>query len=171
MRRIGLAIGTALVVLAVSVPVVSAAANREVTLKRDVATLLFDDNAFCLDQGYDFLVTGEYLRVRTDTLWFDESGALVKQVRIIQFKGREWNSDDPSKYLDVHGTRRLEFDFVAGTITETGSNFHITLPGQGVILLQSGRMVVDLSFSEILSMSGPHDAMTGNYAEYCAAIA
>ena len=58
-----------------------------------------------------------------------------------------------------------------GTITETGSNFHITLPGQGVILLQSGRLVVDLSFSEILEMRGPHDAMTGNYAAYCAAIA
>jgi len=171
MRRIGLALGGALIVLAVSVPVVSADSNREVTLKRDVATLFFDDNTFCIDQGYDFLVTGEYLRTRTDTLWFDDSGALVKQVRLIHFKGREWNSDEPSRYLDVQGTRRLEIDFVAGTITETGSNFHITLPGQGVILLQSGRMVVDLSFGEIFSLAGPHDAITGNYGDYCAALA
>jgi hypothetical protein len=149
---------------------INAAASREVTEKNDVATLVFDGLDECL-ADYGFTYTGVYVRSRTTTIWTDESGNLLKEVLIVHFNGTATNDSDPTKALTVNGERRLVFDYVAGTFTETGALRHVTVGGEGIVLQQVGRVVNTLDLSANLFTGGPHDMDAGNWAEFCAALA
>ena len=169
MRRFMLGLGAALLVAAIAAPV-AAAANREVVEKSSVASLHFEGLDACLGQGYSFTYTGDYVRTRTTTLWYDASGALVKEVLIIHFDGTETNDSDPTKWLIVNGERRLVFDYLAGTFTETGALRHVTAKGEGIVLQQVGRVVNTIDFSANLFTGGPHDMDAGNWAAFCDAL-
>jgi Flp pilus assembly protein TadG len=170
MRRLTLTIGAALLLGSLAAPTAAAAATRQVTEKNDVATLVFDGNDACL-ADYGFTYTGVYVRTRTTTAWTDESGNLIKEVLIIHFDGTETNDSDPTKSLTVNGERRLVFDYVAGTFTETGALRHVTVGGEGIVLQQVGRVVRALDLSADLFTGGPHDMDVGNWAAFCAALA
>jgi len=170
MRRFSIGLFAALVLAAIAAPVTSAAANREVVEKSSVATLHFTGLDACL-AGYGFTYTGDYVRTRTTTLWSDADGNLTKEVLIIHFDGTETNDTDPTRWLTVNGERRLVFDHVAGTFTETGALRHVTARGQGIVLQQVGRVVNTIDFSANLFTGGPHDMDVGNWAAFCAALA
>ena len=68
----------------------------------------------------------------------------------------------PTKWLTVNGERRLVFDYVAGTVTETGALRHVTARGQGIVLQQVGKVVRAIDFSDDLFTAGPHDLDVGN---------
>jgi len=171
MRRFVFGLGAALLIAAIAAPVASATANREVVEKNSVATLHFEGLDACLGQGYAFTYTGDYVRTRTTTLWYDAAGNLITEVLIIHFDGIETNDSDPTKWLKVNGERRLVFDYVAGTFTETGALRHVTARGQGIVLQQVGRVVNTIDFSANLFTGGPHDMDEGNWAAFCAALA
>jgi hypothetical protein len=170
MRKLVLGLAAGLAIAAVAAPVASAAANREVVEKGSVATLHFEGLDACL-ADYGFTYTGDYVRTRTTTLWFDAAGTLVKEVLIIHFDGTETNDSDPTKSLTVNGERRLVFDYVAGTFTETGALRHVTAKGEGMVLQQVGRVVNTIDFSANLFTGGPHDMDAGNWDAFCAALA
>jgi hypothetical protein len=170
MRRFLFGLGVALLVAAVMAPAAAAAANREVVEQRSVAPLHFEGLDACL-ADYGFTYTGDYVRTRTTTLWFDAAGTLVKEVLIIHFDGTETNDSDPTKSLTVNGERRLVFDYVAGTFTETGTLRHVTARGEGIVLQQVGRVVNTLDFSATLFTGGPHDMDAGSWDAFCAALA
>ena len=169
MRRFLISLGAALLVAALVAPVAAAAANREVVERRSVASLHFEGLDACLAE-YGFTYTGDYVRTRTTTAWYDASGALVKEVLTIHFDGTETNDSDPSKSLTVNGERRLVFDYVAGTFTETGTLRHVTARGEGIVLQQVGKVVRAIDFSADLFVGGPHDMDAGNWDAFCAAL-
>ncbi|MCI0583945.1 MAG: hypothetical protein L0227_13850 [Chloroflexi bacterium] len=169
MRRFITGLGAALVLGAAMAPAVAAAAPREVVEQRSVATLHFEGLDACLaDDGFTY--TGDYVRTRTTTLWFDAAGNLVKEVLVIHFDGTETNDSDPTKSLTVNGERRLVFDYAAGTFTETGALRHVTSRGDGIVLQQVGRVVNAIDFSANLFTGGPHDMDAGNWDAFCEAL-
>ena len=170
MRRILSSLGVALVVAMTLAPVAAAAAPREVVEHRSVATLHFTELDACL-ADYGFAYTGDYVRTRTTTLWYDAAGNLVKEVLVIHFDGTETNDSDATKSLVVSGERRLVFDYIAGTFTETGALRHVTVRGEGIVLQQTGRVVNTIDFSANLMLAGPHDLDEGNVAAFCEALA
>ena len=170
MRRFLFGLVISLLVAAVMAPAAAAASNREVVEQRSVASLHFEGLDACL-AGYGFTYTGDYVRTRTTTLWYDAGGALIKEVLVIHFDGTETNDTDPTKWLTVNGERRLVFDYIAGTFTETGALRHVTTRGQGIVLQQTGRVVNTIDFSANLFTGGPHDMDAGNWAAFCAALA
>jgi hypothetical protein len=170
MRRLVLGVVLALAIAAIAAPATSAAANREVVEKNSVASLHFAGLDACL-ADYGFTYTGDYVRTRTTTLWYDADGNLVREVLIIHFDGVETNDSDPTKWLTVNGERRLVFDYVAGTFTETGALRHVTAQGEGIVLQQVGRVVNTIDFSATLFTGGPHQMDDGDFAAFCAALA
>lgn len=54
-----------------------------------------------------------------------------------------------------HGTARLDLDFVAGTLTESGNSRTMTTPGEGWVLKNAGRTVSDLWTGDVLWKAGP----------------
>ena len=169
MRRLVLGSAAALLVAALATPAATAAANREVKEFRSVAPLHFEGLDACL-AGFGFTYTGDYIRIRTTTAWYDGEGSLVKEVLVIHFDGTETNDSDPSKWLTVNGERRLVFDYVAGTVSETGTLRHVTSRGDGIVLQQVGKVVRAIDFSETLWTAGPHDMDAGNWDAFCAAL-
>lgn len=103
---------------------------------------------------------------------------MIREVIEAHFAGTATN-DSTGKTLPVAGERHIVWDFVAGTWTETGTLRHVAVPGSGVVLLQSGRIVYPLPavpqpdvIPKIeLFMAGPHDVFEGQYADFCAALA
>jgi hypothetical protein len=168
MRRIttGLAIG----LLAAGLLAGTASATTKVVVEKDaVATLLFANLEDCL-ADYGFTYTGEYVRTRTTTLYYN-GDQLIREVRQIHFNGTETNDSDPSRSLTVNGERRIVFDFVHETITETGTLRHVTARGQGIVLHDAGSVTFDLNTDAILDIDGPHQLLLGDTDEFCAALA
>ena len=58
-----------------------------------------------------------------------------------------------------------------GTFTETGVLRHVTVPGSGMVLHESGRLVTGLEDETPLSEAGPHQLFHGDLSAYCAALA
>jgi hypothetical protein len=139
--------------------------QRNVTVKR-LFTGLTDCQAF----GYDFTFTGQYTVKRSNVLYYDESGNLIKEVIWAHFVGTDTN-DSTGKSLRDTGQRHITFDYVNNTITESGVLRHITVPGSGIVLHESGRVIVSLTDESVIFMAGPHQLFEGDLAEFCAALA
>jgi hypothetical protein len=115
-------------------------------------------------------VTSEFRVDRTITQYYDQAGTLVREARHLIFTGSQTN-DETGTSLPVNGTFRQVFDFVNGTFTSTGSLRHVTVPGSGIVLNESGRTIIDMADDSILFMAGPHQDLTGDYSAMCAALA
>ena len=99
---------------------------------------------------------------------YDETGALVLEQRHVRFTGTLTNRSSGAS-MTYTGNFRLTFDFVAQTVTITGSQVRLVLPDGGVDVVQAGRVVVDLSQdppAEIF-LAGPKEAD----AKICASLA
>jgi len=133
--------------------------------------------ATCKPFGYAFTVSYRYDVVRTITEFVDDDGNVLREVIEAHFVGTATN-DSTGEALPVAGERHIVWDFLAGTWTETGTLRHVTVPGSGVALLQSGRIVYplpavpqpDVIPKVELFMAGPHDVFDGQYADFCAAL-
>lgn len=134
--------------------------------------------ATCKKYGYTFTVSYHYDVRRTITEFVDDDGNVLREVIEAQFVGTATN-DTTAKLLPVDGERHIVWDFLAGTWTETGTLRHLAVPGSGVVLLQSGRIVYPLPAlpqPDVIPTidqfeAGPHDVFEGRYADFCAALA
>jgi hypothetical protein len=168
MRRISMAIMAGLVAAGL-VAAPALALTRVVIEERSVAPLLFGGLDACL-ADYGFTYTGDYTRTRTITHYLDAGGNLVREVWAIHFDGSETNDADPTKSLVVNGERRLVFDYVANTFSETGTLRHVTAQGDGVVLLQVGKSVAPLEGGAAFFEAGPHQLNAGEVAAFCTAL-
>src|SRR5215211_7489379 len=81
------------------------------------------------------------------------------------------SNDLTGKSIPVNGVRHIVFDFVNGTFTETGVLRHVTVPGQGIVLHESGRIVSGLESEELIFEAGPHQLFHGDLAGFCSVLA
>ena len=134
--------------------------------------------ATCEPFGYAFTVSYRYDVRRTITEFVDDEGNVLREVIEAHFVGTATN-DVTGNALPADGERHIVWDFVAGTWTETGTLRHVPVPGSGVVLLQSGRIVYplpavpqpDVIPKVELFEAGPHDVFDGRFADFCAALA
>jgi hypothetical protein len=90
---------------------------------------------------------------------YGETGALVLEQRHVSFTGTLTNRSSGA-LMTYTGSFSLTFDFVAQTVTITGSQVRLLSPDDGVDVVQAGRVVVDLSQdppAEIF-LAGPKEA-------------
>jgi hypothetical protein len=119
--------------------------------------------------GFDALA---HYEVRlTETFFFDKNGVPTR----LQFHGVAFgtirNSQTGYSLKDAPSVRNGFIDFKSGSATFVGVDFHVTVPGAGVVLLQSGRIVFPGPDAPPTFIAGPHlgppDAMN---AAICAAL-
>ena len=172
-------IALAVAVSAAGVLAAAASADKPIVLeKNNEYVRSVPHAATCTPFGYAFTVSYRYEVRRTITEFTDGDGNVLREVIEAHFVGTATN-DSTGKALPVDGERHIVWDFVAGTWTETGTLRHVTVPGSGVLLLQSGRIVYplpavpqpDVIPKVELFMAGPHDVFEGQYADFCAALA
>ncbi len=161
----------AVVVLVGAITAGGAAAGKPTVVEKQVKfSRVFAGLEDCKAYGYSFTTTGRFAITRTTRQFYDASGELVREVRQIRFVGSETN-DLTGKSLPVNGVRHITLDFVAGTFTETGVLRHVTVPGSGIVLHESGRIVRGLDDESLLFEGGPHQLFHGDLSAFCAALA
>ena len=121
----------------------------------------------------DFLVLSDWVESGWFRGVFDKSGNLHHgTVRIEYHESVYYNSEDPSKIIDGGpGEHQMEhFAFGENLFWVTGPIARITLPGQGQILHQGGRVLLDLETGQVIGTSGPQSLEEGDTELLCAAL-
>jgi hypothetical protein len=168
MRRV-LAAATAVIAVAALAAGTAAASNPVVVEKHNTLTRDFTNIPDCL--AFGFTHSEHYDVIRTVTDFYDQEGNLLREVVHVRFIGTATN-DVTGKTIPVVGVRHLIFDFVNETFTETGVLRHVTVPGQGIVLHDSGRLIAP--FDETLPplfVAGKHQLLEGDLNAFCTALA
>jgi len=130
---------------------VPTAAAMEPSHQRFEVTRHFDPFVTC--SGFN--VIGDFSVERDDVTFFDSSGTPIKMVIHAHFVGTLTNSVT-GKLLSDDGNRIITFDLPNNTVTNTGLNLKVVVPGQGILVIDAGRIVIDAA-GNITFEAGPHD--------------
>jgi hypothetical protein len=112
-----------------------------------------------------FTVAGEFDVERTVMTFVDQSGTPIRQVIHVHFVGALTNTST-GKSIPDEGNQIVTNDLVAGTSTTDGRVRVDTVPGQGVILAQVGRVVRDAG-GNVIFLAGQNDFQTGDFDQFC----
>ena len=107
-------------------------------------------------------------RVRITT-FFDRDGNPIRVAFHGRYKGTLTNSVTGASLLDAPSVANITFDLINGTQTNIGAFFTVTLPGQGTILIEAGRIVFDGSGPPIF-IAGPHLPPDEQISALCEAL-
>jgi hypothetical protein len=102
------------------------------------------------------------------TAMFDETGNV--DMIIVDFHGTDTfiNSITDKSFTERFHNKVLH-DFEKDRLAEVGVFYHLTVPGEGAVLLDIGRIVIDPP--NIAFEAGPHQYFDGDFAGLCAALA
>ena len=129
--------------------------------------------ADCSEVGVgDFEVRDEFQFTFTAKEFYSENGELVMVVE--QIRGTDtFYSPETGKQFTSRFQNTEHIDATAQTITVTGVIGRLTVPGSGAVLLDVGRIVIDLAGGEpkVTFQAGPHQLVEGDdLAELCEAL-
>jgi hypothetical protein len=117
----------------------------------------FDDFGVC--DGYN--VIGDFDVTRQDMTFFDNTGNPIRVDIFVHYVGTLTNSVS-GKTLDDRGDVRNSTDLVNGTFTQTGGLRHTTVSGLGIVIQETGRIILDDATGGILfvtpGMSGDENS-------------
>ena len=113
-----------------------------------------------------FTVTFHQLDRGTYQLFFDQQGDLMRvQVQTLVNGTATANGIT----LLVHGRENNFYDLVTGTQMDASLEFRVWLPGLGVVIMDTGRLLFDAQ-GNVVFEAGPHPALEGDFAALCAAL-
>ncbi len=162
MSRLALAIGGALVVVALSVGTVAASAPT-------TTEVLFHSSQPHFLTCPGFAVDAELDVNRRITTFFDAAGNPIKIVAHVTGTGTLSNAITGKSLPDAnHFT--VTTDLLTGTRTFTGNVRVDTAPGVGVVFQAVGRVAFG-SDGSVQFEAGPHDDLDGNLGPLCAYLA
>jgi hypothetical protein len=145
-----------------------AAANMQ------VRTVIHVDETATDSQTCGFDITYHFFGNFTATDFYDNSGFLYKTISTVgpgpftvtaTANGITLTQQNSS----FSETITYNADGSPNTITDKGPFNKFTVPGGGVVLLDTGRIVFDSEFN-ILFLAGPHQAANGEFDAFCAAF-
>ena len=117
----------------------------------------------------DFTVAGEFDINRTLFTFTDNAGTPIRQVIHVHFVGTLTNTSI-RKSIPDEGNQIVTTDLVTGTSTTDGRVRVNTVPGEGAILFQVGRVVRDAA-GNVIFFAGQNDFLTRDFDEFCAYMA
>jgi hypothetical protein len=103
-----------------------------------------------------FQILANYEGTLTETVFFDQSGNPVRVSLHGKARGTLTNSVTGYTVQDAPTIAYFSFDLEHGTSTHVGVDYHITVPGEGVVVLQAGRIVFSDTSPEPIFIGGPH---------------
>ena len=102
---------------------------------------------------------------RVDVItYFNDAGDPVRARLHVEFQGVLTNLST-GKTLRDHASFSDAFDFIGGTLTETGVSFHYKIPHQGLVA-DNGRIIFGPN-NEVLFAAGSHDVVEQGFTAIC----
>jgi hypothetical protein len=123
----------------------------------------WDDFGVC--DGYN--VIGDFDVTREDVTFFDKDGTPIKVDYFVHYEGTLTNSVT-GKSLDDKGDVKNTVDLVNDTFTQTGGLRHTTVSGLGIVIQETGRIILDDASGGILFVTPRMSVDEG--LQLCAAL-
>jgi hypothetical protein len=116
----------------------------------------------------DFGVSERFVEDLHGMTTFDANGEAVRTQ--ITIKATAWftNEDTGFSVMD-RDSFPVTIDERTGSVTVVGISFHINIPGEGIVVLQAGRVTFDADGS-ITFLAGPHDQYATDGQALCDAL-
>lgn len=117
-----------------------------------------------------FTILDQYVVVYSQKRYFDQDGKLVRIVEDVSGTDTLINSTNGKSY-----TGRFQNTVIIDPATRLGATsgiiYRLTVPGAGAVLLDVGRVITDRTGTVIAFRAGPHQAIDGDIAGVCRALA
>ena len=127
-----------------------------------------DDTPFDLPCG-TFTIRVSYTGWVRTTTFFDQSGTPVKLQIQVNIQGTATNLQT-GKTVSDYENPIVVVDLTTGGVTINGVPAHVTAPGEGIIIQDTGRITYDAE-GHITFEAGPHDqGDQGALEAYCSAL-
>lgn len=107
-----------------------------------------------------FVIDGEWSAWERGRELFDQDGSWRGTIINSHFLGKLTNRETGQTiHDDGYVTVRINPD--SGTVTNVGLVWNLNVPGHGVVALDAGSLVFDLTTLEVLHEGGPHQVLHG----------
>lgn len=169
--RIVSKLAASLVVSLIVLTVVSGPAMANAT----VMTVYHTDTTFAIDDWCDFNVQFHIVGSYKGIDYYDNAGFLYKTIFTAGGGSPStWTASGNGKKLTMQMQSFMQVntynsDGSIRTLTIHGVDLKFTARGQGLVLQDIGTVVRDEDF-EVLSVSGPHDSLVGDFDAFCDAL-
>jgi len=117
----------------------------------------------------DFLIIVEGIGSNRLTTYYDAGGAPVRVSFHGIYNGTMTNSATGKVLTDTPSVIRTTIDLLAGTQTTVGAAWTVTVPGEGVVLVEAGRLVFAGNGPPVF-IAGPHLPPPETIATLCRAL-
>jgi hypothetical protein len=141
-----------------------------------ISTVVNEDSTFTNTFDCAFALTETFTGSVKDTLYFDSAGNPSKEILTAQYGGPltvTWTNPLSGKTLSSHEAAPLIVyynpDGSFQSVQNVGLTFDVTIPGQGHVLLDVGRIVI-VRHQGIVFEAGQHQELDGDTAGFCAAL-
>jgi hypothetical protein len=145
--------------LAFATPALAAAPTSEIIVVTDFQ---YVDEALC---GFPvtFVDNGTF----NLTTFYDDAGNPIKSVATNYQARYTVSATANGKTLTTNAPAVVVESFEQGIELVLGLHNAYHVPGEGVILLDAGRVLIDLQTGEALSEAGPHQLLAGDAHAFC----
>jgi hypothetical protein len=136
----------------------------------EVRTEQFEvSNEFIADCGGFDVLTDYVLDIRS--LVFLDSAGNEDFARVhLTFHDFFYNSETGEGFAETN-TGNNVIDLPSGAeVTSMGLSYHVTVPSEGLVLLQAGRLEFDEA-GEVVFVAGPHQVLEEDFDKLCEALA
>ena len=127
-----------------------------------------NEGSFVAADCGSFLALEDFAEDIRVTTFFDNAGNAIQAQIHVNFNGVITNSVTGRTVRDP-GHYTLTIDLQEGTSTYTGLVFAITVPGEGIAVLDAGKVVFDAE-GNVIFVGGPHQFLEEGPALICAAL-
>jgi len=140
-------------------------------------TIVSANGIFTNDFDCSFPLQEQVKGTYRDTLYFDRNGTLTREFISPQFQGSltvTWTNLETGTSLTSHEASTLIIyynpDGSFQKLANQGLTFHVSVPGQGLLLADVGRIVIERGQGVTFEV-GPHQEFNGDTAAFCADLA
>ena len=129
-----------------------------------------NEGSFTIDCG-SFLAVEEFVEDVRVMVFFNKAGDPVRVVTHVNYTGIITNPETGRTLRDP-GHHKVVEDLENGTLAFIGLVYGITVPGEGIAVLDAGRVIFDGEAIEenVIFEAGPHQYLHGGDAVICAAL-
>jgi hypothetical protein len=128
------------------------------------------------ETGTDLIAECGDFEVRTDfvvdgqsTVFFDSDGNPDYARIHLRFVDFYYNSETGEGFTEHEHSNTL-LDLPRGVeVTSSGVSYRVTVPGEGVVLLEAGRLEFDEA-GNLVFVAGPHQVLRGDTEKLCEAL-
>jgi hypothetical protein len=158
-----------LLTLGATMALMLALAGSASAAKPEPQTIHEEETELIADCG-DFQVLTDYVLDIRELVFFDSAGNEDFARVHLTFHDFFYNSETGEGFAETN-TGNNVIDLPSGAeVTSMGLSYHVTVPGEGVVLLQAGRLEFDEA-GNVVFVAGPHQVLEEDFDKLCEALA